>query len=389
MSRQSIGRSRVACVLCLSAAIITTGCDRPDRSPSLSTSDSAGVEIVVNTRDDLERVGKWHVGDSLGFNVHTGVERDALHDVRAIAQRADGRVAVIDGRDRVLIFAGDGTFLRQQGRRGDGPGEYRDLVAVWWVGDDSVAVLDQSHPWITILSEQGEFVRTQQLSRNPSSKESLGLMANERLLVASVRLQGSTPYQMQSHWTISSDGAVDSIGSYVSYESIVGRGTPLIVARSCAAAAGNGFYLGRATSYEIGYFSADQQLRRIIRWDGEALNVTDNDRERVLKAYEEREQQDHRAALREMLARRPDSTTKPAYTRFIVDRANNVWVEMWGPPFATEPSHWLIFTDQGRLVARAELPARFTPMVIGTSTVLGVVRDQVDVESIMLMSLRK
>jgi len=44
------------------------------------------------------------------------------------------------------------------------------------------------------------------------------------------------------------------------------------------------------------------------------------------------------------------------------------------------------FAPDGALVARATMPQRLTPMEIGTGYLLGVERDELDVESVVLVT---
>jgi hypothetical protein len=53
------------------------------------------------------------------------------------------------------------------------------------------------------------------------------------------------------------------------------------------------------------------------------------------------------------------------------------------------PSVWSIYDRDGRWIADCTLPPRFAPAEIGDDCVIGVSRDEDDVERVTLLSLRK
>jgi glutamate mutase epsilon subunit len=61
---------------------------------------------------------------------------------------------------------------------------------------------------------------------------------------------------------------------------------------------------------------------------------------------------------------------------------------MFYPP-PTTPTHWNVFAPDGRLLSEVTLPARFTPFEVGADYVLGVSRDNDDMERATLLRLRR
>ncbi|HEX6631812.1 MAG TPA: hypothetical protein VF048_12015 [Gemmatimonadaceae bacterium] len=68
----------------------------------------------------------------------------AFVDVNVAAVGPDGRVALSDGMREIREFGADGQFVRQIGRLGRGPGEYRTVMAA---GYDSAGVLTVFDVW--------------------------------------------------------------------------------------------------------------------------------------------------------------------------------------------------------------------------------------------------
>jgi hypothetical protein len=71
-----------------------------------------------------------------------------------------------------------------------------------------------------------------------------------------------------------------------------------------------------------------------------------------------------------------------------VDALGNVWL---AEPrlLGTEPGSWIVFDAEGRQLGTVAMPAGFDPYEIGPDYVLGLWKDELDVEHIRLYSLHK
>jgi hypothetical protein len=60
------------------------------------------------------------------------------------------------------------------------------------------------------------------------------------------------------------------------------------------------------------------------------------------------------------------------------------------PPYVEEGgARWRVLDSRGRLVATVRTPARFFPLEVGTDWILGVVQDELEVESVRLYGLQR
>jgi len=110
-------------------------------SRDLETTRTEGVTTVVNTAPGWTPEGTWYVGSSADVNI--GNDRSPeTHEFGAIVaayRLTDGRIVVADSMDRTLeYFSSDGHYLFQAGRRGDGPGEFRNIWQVWRLAGDTI-----------------------------------------------------------------------------------------------------------------------------------------------------------------------------------------------------------------------------------------------------------
>ena len=111
-------------------------CSASARDSGFAVSDSAGVQIARNSAlpDRIDtlgapavRIGSADAGASAEYSF------DYVSDVDALP---DGRIVVIDNRgSRVALFDSTGRWVRDLGRSGGGPGEYRTPLSLHWSGD--------------------------------------------------------------------------------------------------------------------------------------------------------------------------------------------------------------------------------------------------------------
>jgi hypothetical protein len=91
-----------------------------------------------------------------------------------------------------------------------------------------------------------------------------------------------------------------------------------------------------------------------------------------------------RTFLRE--AARPP--TRPAYGEFLVGPEGGLWVAAYEAAGGT-PRDWYVFSSAGRWLGTVRMPDRFRLQQVGDGWVLGVARDEDDVEYVRLHPLRR
>jgi len=83
-----------------------------------------------------------------------------------------GRVLVVDGGQRVLrVFAADGSFEREMGGPGQGPGELESIGGVWLVAPDTVRVFDRGNGRFTSYLVDGSFAGTHRVVTGPGGPQ--------------------------------------------------------------------------------------------------------------------------------------------------------------------------------------------------------------------------
>ena len=116
--------------------------------------DSSGRFPVITVQGRAER---WQATPifTIGATEGGGIE---FGSVRSVLLDSAGVLIVVDGRNRTVNeFDSTGTFVRQIGRDGAGPGEYRQPYSVAWL-DGNLAVLDPGNPRLAVFDRAGKWV---------------------------------------------------------------------------------------------------------------------------------------------------------------------------------------------------------------------------------------
>lgn len=362
----------------------------------------ASANTVVNAAPDAA-TPRWRL--SAEPHLAIGREGDPLYEFFRPQQAlslSDGRIVVSNAFHEVRYYHPDGTYQMTAGREGRGPGEFTHLMSIHVLPGDSVAakenrdgayeemVVFDPHgrmarafrfelsgeqrladgAWIGMPREGGHGRRScaatptaeridQALARaTPNGKASRGLT---RILAGHVVRMGCTPHNVP----LGPQGAF-----------VVG-GTLLFTTE-------NDSHVVHVRSIENG-----EVLRTI---------VTAAPRHRVTPGMIDDALNPPRPPgpplLREpgVAKRRLPEMTYPEFLPAIasmrVDAAGNLWVRrfyLW-----TDPQHeWWIYDATGHLVAMLMSPARFRFTEIGDEYILGIWRDEDDVETVKRFGLLK
>lgn len=389
-------------------------------SAGVTVTDSAGVRIVSNDEAAWGPEDAWRLADAprLEIGVLEGDPRYQFDRLMGAVTLSDGRIAVADmGSSEVKLFDGSGQHVMSIGGAGDGPGEFRQITGLHRLPGDALAVEDRRHRvhffgadgvlrgaiatgtisididpitfhenppsgtrvvgWVedgsfigwestqVTLSENREFEETETVEHTYARYG-----ADGEILGEIVRLPGNTFHPHPMNLVL---GAVFGPTSY-------------------AGMTEDRLIVGESGSGEISWYTFEGELERVARRTWPRRSVT----EAMIDRYVEGSS----PPLREELARgRTFAEELPAFSELVMDADGNVWVRQYEVSHGLTtmhyrrtfdvPSKWVVFDPTGRWLGEVEMPAGFTALEFGDDYVLGMTRDEFDVEYIQVYDLVK
>jgi hypothetical protein len=326
--------------------------------------------------------------------------------IEGILRRTDRSIVVADGgSSEVRFYDASGQYIRGVGGRGSGPGEYQRIGGLGEGPGDSLWVYDFGSRRFTILTAEGDVVRT---VRVPDALANVGAIG---------RLPDGS-FVLQEYWSSHSDdespreglvreaaavatmpargGGVDTLGLFPGREVLIwsedGRGvmsTPLFARSTSVAMLGDEVLVGDQAAFEIGQYASRGHLTRVLRRSDVPLHLSAEEVEGAVNAEIASHPESERPMWRLHFARMVEPDTRPAFSRLLSDRDGNVWVASHAPDTRRwrEVREWAVFDSEGAWLGVVEVPERFFIHQIGGDWVLGRWRDELDIEHVRLYEL--
>jgi hypothetical protein len=418
-----VNRRSIAFGVAIPALIACTSAEPPRVPPVVR--DSAGVTIVENVAPEWTERTRWRLAETPELDIG-GSERDTTQQfarIRGVHRMPSGSIAVVDAEARsVRFYDSGGTLLRSTGRRGDGPGEFPDQLigTTFSCGTDSV-FLQMPTSEVAIFSAPGSYVRTIRLETSTGTYAAPVGCLGDRIVGLKMFSAHPTDEGMYrdslSLLLHSSSGEfialIDTLPVHdATYRWEDGRlgYHPTPFGRTLVRAVGrNAIATGFGDSFAIELRDGSGALRRIARVVGRERPITDRDRQQYLDFALSRTPPEFVASARTYVESEFDMpgamTMFPAFAQLRIDVLGNIWAREydfvdavvtmsrpspWGRPrMRGEPSRWTVLSSDGRLLGDIVMPPRFQIHEIGNDWVLGVWRDELDVEHVRRYKLEK
>jgi hypothetical protein len=390
---------------------------------SQTVRDSAGVRIIINERPEWTGTG-WRLRSEplLDIGVADGKPEYELHDVMGAVRLSNGTVVIANMASANLrYYDPNGRYLFAAGRSGQGPGEFQQLMGVAAIRGDTVVGNNAFRGW-ELFTSSGKYVRSVRTTNDPQRKTASQVAPEFWLADGSAF--GSLRWESQTRsgrtrWTDSMTLAhVDRLGAIVtqlpgmpSTERAITQGRTMTVQfgpRGHLATSADKLYFMFGDDYSIRVMSPSGRVEQIIRRTWTPRRITDSE----MKAWTEHYTNPSRetvepgaspTGIRALRLRNIEtmtfSATLPSTAEILVDADGNVWVREsyvadyfarggWGqvPDSATR---WSIFNALGRWLGDMTMPARFRALQITRDAVLGLARDDDDVEHVRLYRIDK
>lgn len=373
--------------------------------------DSAGITIVTNTAPAWTVGNAWRVADRPTIDIGV-VSGDAAYEFfrpLGAVRLSDGRIVVANrGTFELRYFDASGKHLLTAGGEGGGPGELMDMSWFARTVGDSIVAYDRRNHRLSVFDPLGVYDHSVRLqtSEFPFMKGRL----DDGSYVGHIwrgRQRGAPPIPLgrgtDSLWVVryGADGEMlDTLGTYLrrvrhgntlDWRGRTQRGAVAVPFTPTTATytSGDLIFTGTTNVYEVSAQAADGRVHLLVRKVHTKLPVLQTDTDRFMDslrilAIGNPEMQ----WVVEMLDITPPQDNMPAYEGFSVDSEGNLWVADARRPNTPTPS-WNVFDREGVWLGHVEGPTGLRVTDIGGDYLLGLWRDEVEVEHVMLYALEK
>lgn len=401
-------------LLAVAAGGVAAGCGADVPLARRTVRDSAGVRIVESSPPFPE----WRLAATpvLRIGVLEGDGAYQLHNVAFAGRLADHGVVLIDGgTGTVRWYDARGAHRTSAGRRGQGPGEFRSIFPdAVFTRADSLLVHDGNNRRLTWLAPEGTIAREASIPQVHGDVRVLGVDAAGRVLLSASRttfnFDGRSYTYSRDTVTVLAlgDAGPDTIVRFPGSETAIWvryRDGQPVTTMTMQLPFGYATHLG-LTSAGIVIAATERNRLEVLdesgglhglwrRADAGPPLVTEAHRKRYIEYAVERVRNPRnvdlaevRTAARDRVALLPDARPLPAFDALLVGRDGRIWVRDFVPDWDENgPRTWTIYDRSGSVIALVTTPAGLHVTEVGDDYVVGVERDDTDVEYVVVRAI--
>lgn len=368
-------------------------------------------------RNAPSSVPNWSVGEAPRVSIGGPDDRldYIVYGVVGATRLSDGRIAVVlQSSAEVKYYDSRGRHLETVGGHGGGPGEFQAIFGMVRAGGDSLVVLSRS-PGLTWLDPGGAYVRSSSFDIWSIGGQPCRLGEGSWFPLA----DGSILAVMEDNFGIA--GCPPSPPSPWRQTALVGRQRPnsqqfdtITIISGTERNSPNYRVYGRSAVFAAGrerVYAADTGSDSILAmsYGGDTLDV-------FATPFEAQPIPASAKSVDIRRFTRPDGVEQignaydypefyPRIGRILLDEAENLWVMAYPPntdqisswrlarpyAFVVEEggARWIVLDPTGNVIAHVRTPPGLFPLEIGEDYVLGVSKDEYDVEEVELYSLSR
>lgn len=358
-----------------------------------------GIEHVISgSRGTWSASERWTLDTEEAVSIGTldGAEEYTFGEVTGVAVADDGRIYVADTQAlEVRVYSAEGEFLFRFGRNGEGPGELSNISGLV-LAPGGIAVLDGQQARVTVFTLEGELVGTSRLQRpyvifavdGPMAFDEAGRFHDRTVLrytegPDSIGVVTYAPDGTIVDSTALGPQQLDFIRVTRGERPIMGLIRPFTARPTLAFGPGAEAFFTQGDRYQVTAFSPYGEPVRVLRRGVEPRPVTDVERDSARDVILER--------ARENGGDPPQDLEIPFEKAIIADLEADDTGHLW---IQSEPDpdwsrlEWWVHDSGGRYLGVVVTP-RMEVMHIGADFVAGVRTDELGVDRVMVIPLRR
>lgn len=388
-----LARSVSAVVLLTAAA-----CGDALMPEGMTVRDSMGIRIV-------EYAGEPAPTHSVAFSAeplyrHGHVEGDYLFQMIGVgALQPDGGAVVFDsGTREVVTIDSDGELRQLLARSGQGPAEVRAVRAILVSGQDTVIMEDAGNRKL-MRFENGELAWTRPVDGYLMPR---GIDPDGNLLTVTARYSPRFEAPWLPGYMVRQELEGDVFDTVAAYDMAQhlgpeGRQHPF-PSQGFATATGGEFIYGRTDIPELTWRGPDGGIWQIVRWnpmrsyptDGHWDSYVEQLRSELPRMNPQLSRAEAEALVQQQLESYEVDSSEPVpiFITLEDDGSGGVWMADWTPaisPEALKSYAWI--QSGGEWLGSVELPERFQLLDVSGTKALGILRDEMDVESVAVFEV--
>ena len=418
-----IGRGRTAWFAALVSVLgFCWACEtRPEEPRGQATPfvirDSAGVEIVESTAPLWTEETGWTVAPEPEVVIRPDEsDYDRIFvKVGGVARLSDGRIVFASRlTQQLFVYGPAGDLLEIWGGPGEGPQEFRGINGMFRCRGDTLVARDIGY--LAIVAPSGHVDRKVQipLGLGPGWAVQLREVSHDcgRALITVQQRQtapthlGTESYPLLAMWASLTGPGIDTLGMFQGQELFMHEELPRFFpfhTMPSWATDGSLLYFGIGDEPEIRVLGSGGRVERLIRWDVDREPIPESE----WRAYEEDRERfvnwdPGSAVVASPPGVHPHPDWQPIYAAegdrnryesgFRFDGEGNLWVRRARrePLLALvsqlrplrPPERWWVFDSSGRWLGEVETPENFLVKSISGGLLLGISRDELDVEEV-------
>lgn len=381
-----------------------------------TVTDSAGIQVVANPATQLWGEGDaWTLDEVLTIGAAEGAPEYQFGQISGVGIASDGRILVSDMQGQhVKVFAPDGTWERTIGEPGNGPGQFGAQAGPVLVGrGDTIFVPDIVNQRVNLFTPDGEALGSLPIDMQAGIPIRWELTDDGTIVTQLRKLftaPGQTPDTLDAIVTRGYDGVIlDTIVSVPSGKTFAmnAAGQPEFHFFSpepiWALTPGGGILLGTNDEYRFVFYGLDGTARRVVRMPSEPAVVTDEDRSLFVSSLETLwgEAGVPPQGIQQLKSGISFEDRFPAFAQALSGPSGTLWVqrirplsqmsseekEGYNPLQNIGSARWDVFDSDGHYLGIVEMPFHYQPLGFHEDTIVGVWRDDLDVQYVKLLRI--
>jgi hypothetical protein len=318
---------------------------------------------------------------------------------------ADGRAVVADARAQfVRLYDRNGVRIATMGRAGKGPGEFAAIMGLRITPKGDIGVWDGRLQRLTLFDPQGRLISTHPVhadNRMAGNLELfLGSWRNGDLLLGTLRMD-RRPAQnelLPERWILGRfavNGQLRAAAGEIPGMIRMHRAPLPFSPIPRVALRGDSVVIANGYAAQLKVLTADGRLVRTI-----ALPWRTRAPQHQWSVLEAKLRQRNKPLLLELLREAPRDRPLPVMGGLLADDRGQLWVKEYDPAgdaiwlkrnaLEIAPGgFWRVLSPDGRWVARVRIPENVSVLDIRGDRLLGVARDEFDVEQAVVYTITR